>query len=329
MKLQRLFSALSTALLVTPSLAAPSAQPDPDASTLDTRDPSIPAGAGRPFNAARPPKPVDTKYFKEPGGDDALGHYDNRYYTGNQVGYDEHRNSLRYLIRAYLTVFREHNIETWIAHGTLLGWWWNGKIMPWDPDLDVQVSASTLVWLGKNMNMTFHDYVGRSPSGEEVHRRYLLDINPYSVERVRGDGMNVIDARFIDTSNGMFIDITGLSETNPGSQPGVWSCKNYHRYRTRDLYPMRETVFEGVPATVPYSFDKILIEEYSQKALTTTSFHGHKWIAEKKEWVADEQQQATMGRRKRSAEAIAPHVPRSIQAERSGTGLQNLKTIFT
>ena len=32
------------------------------------------------------------------------------------------------MIRAYLTFFRENNMDTWIAHGTLLGWWWNGKV---------------------------------------------------------------------------------------------------------------------------------------------------------------------------------------------------------
>ena len=58
-------------------------------------------------------------------------------------------------------------------------------------------------------------------------------------------------------------------------QPGIWSCKNFHRYRTRDLYPLRETVFEGVPALVPYSFDRILTEEYSARALTKTMHEGY------------------------------------------------------
>jgi hypothetical protein len=220
------------------------------------------------------PTQQDTKYFHEPGGDNELGHYDIRYYQGNPVTYDERTDTLFHLIRSYLTTFRERNIETWIAHGTLLGWWWNGKIMPWDWDLDVQVSASTLTWLGDNLNMTMHNYTSVAEDGSEIHRQYLLDINPNNVERVRGDGMNVIDARWIDVRNGLFIDITGLSETNPSTQPGVWSCKNFHHYRTRDLYPLRETEFEGVPASVPYSFDKILIEEYSARALTKTLHEG-------------------------------------------------------
>jgi hypothetical protein len=218
---------------------------------------------------------VDTKYFHEPGGNDELGHYDIRYFAGQPVSYEERGDTLLHLIRSYLTVFREKNIETWIAHGTLLGWWWNGKIMPWDWDLDTQVSALTLTWLGENLNMTFHNYTATNEDGTEVQREYLLDINPNHVDRLRGDGQNVIDARWIDVRNGLFIDITGLSETNPSMQPGIWSCKNFHRYRTRDLYPLRETVFEGVPALVPYSFDRILTEEYSATALTKTMHEGY------------------------------------------------------
>ena len=214
------------------------------------------------------------KYFNEPGGTLELGHYDIRYFQGQAVSYEERTVTLQNLVRSYLTMFREMNIETWIAHGTLLGWWWNGKIMPFDFDLDTQVSASTLTWLGENLNMTIHNYTATAPDGSKSERQYLLDVNPFHVERVYGNGLNVIDARWIDMQTGLFIDITGLSETRPVQQPGVWSCKNSHRYHTRDLYPLRQTIFEGVPSLVPYAFDKILTEEYSNRALTKTFHEG-------------------------------------------------------
>lgn len=143
--------------------------------------------------------------------------------------------------------------------------------LPWDWDLDTQVSGATLHYLGQNFNQSVHHYV--SDDGK-IKRDFLLDVNPWIWERERGDGMNVIDARWIDKRNGLFIDITGLSETHPDTSPAVWSCKNYHRYRTSDLYPMRESVFEGVPAKIPYAYDKILTEEYQQKALVVTEFAG-------------------------------------------------------
>lgn len=72
---------------------------------------------------------------------------------------------------------------------------------------------------------------------------------------------------------GMYIDITGLSELNPSHEPGVLSCKNFHKYRTSELYPLRSTVFEGVRAFVPYRYEQILTEEYDS-GLTNIRFRG-------------------------------------------------------
>ncbi|CAO2648226.1 Nn.00g074930.m01.CDS01 [Neocucurbitaria sp. VM-36] len=228
---------------------------------------------------------VATKYFLEPGGDDTLGHYDARYFH-EVVSDGERTDTQSHMIRAYLEFFREKGLDTWIAHGTLLGWWWNGKRLPWDYDLDTQVSGATLQYLGANYNQTRFNYT--SPDGK-ISREFLLDVNPWIWQRERGNGMNIIDARWIDVRNGLFIDITGLSEVHPDNQPGVWSCKNYHFYKTEDLYPMRETMFEGVMAKVPYQYDKILTDEYTENALISTEFHGHRWNLEFKAWVKNEQ----------------------------------------
>lgn len=257
-------SILVTALAATSVIASPAPLPALRRETIERRE---------------------YKYFKEPGGDLTLGHYDVRYFKG-KVGYDEHRPMLQHLIRSYLTTFRELNIETWLAHGSLLGWWWNGKIMPWDYDLDVQVSAATLQYLGDNYNRTTHEYrYIDEKTGKELVKEYLLDINPHHANTGRGTGENVIDARWIDISNGMFIDITALAERDPTRSPGIWSCKNFHRYRTTELYPMRQSLFEGVPATIPYAFESILRAEYGAKSLVTTKWEGHEWIPERKEWV--------------------------------------------
>lgn len=91
------------------------------------------------------------KYFHEPGGhepgeDDRLGHYDTRYFHG-LVSFDERTETLTHMVKAYLTTFQELGLETWIAHGTLLGWWWNGKVgkqTPLSPVLLLTVERSCL-----------------------------------------------------------------------------------------------------------------------------------------------------------------------------------------
>lgn len=109
MRLQRLLAALApTTILLARALPTPS--PDELAPTA--------------------PSEVhvrNTKYFHEPGNDHLLGHYDQRYFK-SIVSYEERTDTLHHMIRAYLCTFRELGIETWVAHGTLLGWWWNGKV---------------------------------------------------------------------------------------------------------------------------------------------------------------------------------------------------------
>ncbi|KAF4344881.1 mannosylphosphorylation MNN4 [Fusarium beomiforme] len=231
------------------------------------------------------------KYFVEAGRNIELGHYDNRYFQ-SKVSYEEHRLVLRDLIRSYLFHMNSYGVETWIAHGTLLGWWWNGQVMPWDYDLDVQVSNNTLQWIGDNLNRTEHSWNYTEPdTGEFISKRYLLDINPHHVDIDRGDGRNIIDGRWIDMQNGMYVDITGLREREV-DRPGVWSCKNKHRYKSEDLWPMRITEFEGVKARVPFNFNKILVAEYDTKSLVTESWAGHRWDHDNKIWVKETEEEA-------------------------------------
>lgn len=149
-----------------------------------------------------------------------------------------------------------------------------------DWDLDTQVTDATLHELGQKHNQTYHEY--HSPQ-LNLTRRYLLDVNSWSWERVRGDGDNVIDARFIDVQNGLFLDITGLSANDPNSTD-VIGCKNEHRYNIKEIFPLRDTIFEGIPAKVPYAYTKILADEYSSESLFRTEFHDHTFDTEQGIW---------------------------------------------
>ena len=267
-------------------------------------------------------------------------HYDARFF-GGELGYGARRRAVRRAVRAYLlwaarTRIRveeeegmdgvdgggmatstststgqdtehghehghEETVETWLAHGTLLGWWWNGRTLPWDGDADAQVRLATLEGVVRGgHNGSVYAYWDEDEDEDEdddnttttittttAHnnprqpQRYLLDVNPHYRQRGWARGQNVIDARWIDVATGVFVDITALS-TDQGhqdqdqDQPGgeVWRCKNMHGYWTTDLYPLRETEFEGVPAWVPREYEEILVEEYGERSLTETEWAG-------------------------------------------------------
>jgi hypothetical protein len=257
-----------------PKPEAPKPQaPQPAAPTTTAAQPAAP----QPTAAKEPPRPEDIeeyKYFHEAGFTHELQHYDVRFFTA-EVPYTAHRAVLTNLIRSYLSTFASLHLETWIAHGTLLGWYWNEHILPWDFDVDVQVSGATLAQLATQYNQSRHEYAYTdAATGKPATETYLLDVNTFATKVDRGSGHNSIDARWIDVATGMYVDITGLMERDPKKSPGVVSCKNFHAYRQEELFPLRESTFEGVPALVPFEYKNILAGEYQEKSMVVTEFQG-------------------------------------------------------
>jgi hypothetical protein len=153
-------------------------------------------------------------------------------------------------MQTFLSTMADIGAETWIMHGTLLGWWWNQKvgitdasvtsanfdklqILPWDSDIDVQVSESTIAYLAKYYNMTEYHF---SLPEIETGRNYLLEINPHYTIRGTEDKLNVIDGRWIDTDTGLFIDISTVRKNYTAIAQGITGalmCKDRHHYLVR------------------------------------------------------------------------------------------------
>jgi hypothetical protein len=193
-------------------------------------------------------------------------------------------------------------------HGSLLGWWWNGRIMPWDSDIDVQVSEPALSYLASSYNMSVHSFqdvewlgavdmdsrdisLVKRDEGDSAddkgNRKYLLDINPHWKNGNYTDKYNVIDARWIDMKTGLYIDITSVRWNRTSPVPGTLYCKDRHHYLDRQIFPLRMSGFEGVPAKIPYAYQELLAEEYGTESLVETVYRKeeHWFDTEKKEWV--------------------------------------------
>lgn len=158
------------------------------------------------------------KYFHEPRlADSRIGgsHYDWRFFNIKEVDNEYKRlSTLSRLMRAWLRFTNNERLPTWLAHGTLLGYSFNGYMLPWDFDHDVQLSAAAMWRLARDYNNTLVvDCTagdGRAAAGQG---HYLLDVSSNFFDRRRGNanGNNAIDARFIDVHTGMYIDITLVS----------------------------------------------------------------------------------------------------------------------
>ncbi|KIW76323.1 hypothetical protein Z517_11069 [Fonsecaea pedrosoi CBS 271.37] len=244
---------------------------------------------------ALPPMPGTFQYFSEINFEyhthsfGAISHCDSRFAPSQPPGIEETKRSLFGLMESYAATMRQLQAETWIAHGTLLGWFWNQKFLPWDNDIDVQMSIETLAGLAVAHNMTEYLY---PVAGEDRPRTYLLDINPHYAIASTQDVANKIDGRWIDTTNGKSIDITaihvssGKTDHTPFDQ-GIFFSKDGHGYLREDLYPLQDTTFEGIVVKVPRDPAKILAKEYGKKSLTQTRFHWHRFNQVLKLWEAE------------------------------------------
>jgi hypothetical protein len=264
-----------------------------------------------------------TKFFHE---STFSHHYDGRFASA-ELPHHSRQFHLRLMLRAYTEAMARIGIRTWLMHGCLLGWWWNTKLMPWDTDLDFMVDEPGIDQLGNWWNMTIHHFTSAeldlhtdpSPDAgvlladdqglslkklqEDVIRaggkKYLLEINPHAANASTRDTENVIDARWIDTATGLFIDITTVHiqpvSMDPYADASLFNTaddqelytKDQHAYSSSQIYPLRESKLENVSVKIPFLYEELLLEEYGKKALTRTWFHGWKFDKERMQWIMD------------------------------------------
>lgn len=156
--------------------------------------------------------PADApKYFREADNikqfKGAGRHRDIRFFSGsvplNSLEYKSHLNSM---IRTFQKLMKSTGLVSWLSHGSLYGYEYNGLTFPWDNDFDIQMPIRDLNLLAQYFNQSL---VLEDP--REGNGRFLVDVGSSITSRIQGNGNNNIDARFIDINTGIYIDITGLS----------------------------------------------------------------------------------------------------------------------
>lgn len=202
------------------------------------------------------------KFFQEAGN----GHYDARFY-GGAVARPIAADTLRRLLRDFVGLCNARDVTPILMHGALVGWYQFRSLLPWDDDIDLCLSYRDLVGLN------------RAATNDLLYDRqhHLFEINPNFVCRQTQNQSfrdnaepNKIDARFIDRTTGLFIDITALFPTGPDRI----SSKCPHSFCSNDVYPLQPTEFEGVAIHVPRRVEPVLEQEYGRWA-TNGRFPGY------------------------------------------------------
>ena len=203
---------------------------------------------------------INPKFFKETN---FSNHLDIRYGKKN-ISIEKNKSTLIYLLKMFSKYCEEKNIKLIIMHGSLIGYYFNKKILPWDDDIDIILIEDDSYKL-KNYN------------GYD----YIIEVNPNSINRSKKDINNVIDARVISKINGIFIDITYFFGKD------ILCAKDTHCYKSEYILPLTKTIFENIDVWVPNDIKNCLVKEYGQKVLKNTF---EKWVFNEntKEWIIND-----------------------------------------
>ncbi|RLV83016.1 Protein MNN4 [Meyerozyma sp. JA9] len=264
---------------------------------------------------ANPPKYFkEAKILKKEANWAHGGHYDWRFFSGLINFTDRQPPVLHGLLQAYLKFTNANNITTWVAHGSLLSWYWNGVAFPWDNDIDVQMPIQDLHRLSQDFNQSMIVDLG-GESGQEVrYGRYFIDCGTFISHRTAGNGNNNIDARFIDVDTGFYIDITGLAisdekaptryndllppelsrqsvdatitDQSRNEYLQAYNCRHHHFARLSELSPLSLSAVEGQYAYVPANYERVLMNEYGVKGIVHEVFKIFTFVPRFQLWIA-------------------------------------------
>lgn len=203
------------------------------------------------------------------------------------------------LLRNWFKFTEAKGIVSWIAHGPLLAWFWNGLMFPYDIDIDLQMPSSELARLALNYNMTIvvEDL-------NEGYGKYLIDCSTFLHHRNIPGRDNYIDARFIDIDTGSYIDITGVG-MNDEKPPyrfheyvddrkskdlpvELYMDRRKHWTTYESINPLRYSMLGGTPVLVPNDIMTMLTYEY-RKGVSSYYFQGYYYVPAVRLWIEESQ----------------------------------------
>nr|WOG36160.1 uncharacterized protein [Candida metapsilosis] len=248
---------------------------------------------------------------------DAGWHYEWRFFNGAlrfmKTGWTKEELLIREkvlldrILRNWFKFASLKGVVSWIAHGPLLSWYWDGLLFPFDEDIDIQMPAKELAKFCKYYNQTL--------VVEDINEgfgKYFIECSSFIHHRGKSYKENHIDARFIDIDTGSYIDITGLGisdepvperydslieqdvleidgeddsiEVAKKTSRRVYNCRFPHFYSHDEISPLRYTMLGGVPVYVPNKIETILQQEY-KLGLTSYSYDGFFFVDALNLWI--------------------------------------------
>tara|TARA_Y100000991_G_C21968449_1_gene348130 strand:- start:5 stop:811 length:807 start_codon:yes stop_codon:yes gene_type:complete len=176
--------------------------------------------------------------------------------------------TLIYLLKKLMDYSDKRGIKPILMYGNLIGYYFNGKMLPWDDDIDMI--------LLKQSADKLENYEGED---------FLIEVNPNGINYSEKDWKNKISARVISKTNGIFIDLTFYIEKGD-----YYVCKDGNKFLKSDVLPingeegLKKGFFEGVEVWLPNNIENCLRKRYGENVFTPLETEGFKFNKETKEW---------------------------------------------
>ncbi|CCH42387.1 hypothetical protein BN7_1932 [Wickerhamomyces ciferrii] len=216
---------------------------------------------------------------------------------------EERIKIIHHMIRSWFKFAEQAQVISWFNYGNLYGWYFNGQNLPWDNDVDVQISVQDQDKLGQYYNNTL--VIENPDLGDHV---FLYQTNPWYLQP---HYKQHIDSRYIDVRSGIYIDISCLwldqsiehydkedeeneekakKEGNDTPEKALRQvhCKNNRRFPLDDLFPLRRTLFEGAQGYMPYKPKKVLWDTYGKGCTDKKYNKDHNWQKDIGMWIQNQ-----------------------------------------
>jgi hypothetical protein len=170
---------------------------------------------------------------------------------GNIDRLDSLESELTGALNALVFIAKRKHVKITLMYGSLIGYYFGGRILPWDDDIDVVVVGEEEILALVSLN------------GWES-KDFVFRVNPKYSNKTTNDRWNKIDARMISKYNGVFIDVTFLWKSKSGD---THFAKDGNRYTNDMLLPLHPVVFYGIDVFVPNEIRKCLTQRYGKRVL--------------------------------------------------------------
>lgn len=173
------------------------------------------------------------------------------------------QHKMTYMMKEFDRICRKHNIRYFVVGGTLIGTLLYEGWIPWDSDIDLEIMESDYdkfksvvqkelpknLWFQNNETDKFY-----SKNNGIIGK--IRDLNSCYIEYTNNGGTS--------WHNGLQIDIN-LCKINTSDNSVIFTdSENNKHINGNDIFPLRESNFEGIPIFIMNKSEKYLTNKYGK-----------------------------------------------------------------